>query len=329
MPEKAHAAGSSPDVLSAIRAHTRRLSNAEYSDETITHREYILLMVDRWLREHAGRTLLTAATADYDAWLAWLRTTPILGTDRVRSPGTRRTYLAHVRAWADDAELTGWLDRNPLARIRVARPAPNTTDRKPVFPEAAIPAAVGLATEPVRTWLILGLYLGLRLGECRQLRREDVDDLSTPPTIYVRGKGRRNRRMTLSAEVLAALTPWLRATHRGPLFRDRHGGVYERRKASKLVSGHLRALGIPAPITMHSTRHRAVSAAMIAGHRPTAVQAFAGHACLSSTQGYMHEVPDAVAAIVTDLGRGLNQITARPELQLVRGDLTPKGEQQL
>lgn len=277
-------------------------------------------MVDDWLRNHTNHDLITATTADYDAWLTWLRTTPIPGTDRVRSPGTRRTYLANLRAWADDAELTGWIDRNPAARLRVPRPAPAEEERRPVFPPAVIALALRFAVEPVKTWLILGLYMGLRIGECRRIRREDIDELGTPPTIYVRGKGRRHARMPVSDEVLTALLPWLRSNRRGLLFRDRRGGEYDRRAASRMVSVYLRSVGIPPPITMHSTRHYAISTAIHAGYRPTAVQQFARHACLSSTMIYTHEVPDAVREIVAGLGLDLGRVVEQPALRVVRDD---------
>lgn len=300
-------------VRSVLDAYLNALRNAEYSTETITNREYLLHSLDHWMRQRTGRDLLTATTGDYQEWLTWLRTTTSPRTHKPRSPGTRRQYLMHVRAFCAWATDYGYLDTDPVARV----PLPNT-NRPPVrvFPEDAIPVAIRCAPEPVKTWLVLGLYLGLRLSECRRMERGDVREQEDPPLLHVRGKGGRDRLLPLSAEVLVALHPWLRGTHRGLLFPDpRTHAAYERRRASHMVADYLRGLGIEA--TMHWARHRAATKAIRDGHRVTAVQAFLGHASLSSTMIYVHEAEEAVRAIVDELGMDMARVTGRPDLRLI------------
>lgn len=98
------------------------------------------------------------------------------------SPWTRSTYFNHMRS------LFGWLaeteriPEDPSLRLRRPR-APGAKPRPLAAQEAT--NALRIASGDRRTWLLLGMFAGLRAHETAKLRGEDVSERA----LYVRGKG--------------------------------------------------------------------------------------------------------------------------------------------
>lgn len=155
------------------------------------------LVAARSLAGLTGVSVEQAGTDTCDAWWRLLR----------RSPQTRASYLDGLRryySWRatrapELLDPTRYLERPSVAR-GLPRPIPAGT----------VQLAIGLAPQPVCTWLALGAYAGLRRSEIAGLRPEHVWHDAGTLALRVTGKGRRERLVPVP-ETLARLLagyPW-------------------------------------------------------------------------------------------------------------------------
>jgi integrase len=157
--------------------------------------------------------------------------------------------------------------------------------------------------------VLLGGDAGLRMGEIRAIRRQDVlgDRLwiqrsrDTEEDIEHATKGRQARMVPMTSrlrEAIKALPAGLQDTH---VLLDRWGQPL----TPKEVRGHaLRAekeAGLSGTGSCHRLRHTYCSMLAMAGVPARTLQELAGHESLTTSQRYMHHAPsagqDAVAAL--------------------------------
>jgi integrase len=188
------------------------------------------------------------------------------------------------------------LGRNPAADL----PRPQRPRRLPrPVGEEQLMAALAAAGQPVRAFLVLAGWAGLRAKEIALLRREAVYDMAPQPVILITAdatKGPAERTVPMSSFVLAELRPVLPA--RGWVFRRRDGrdGPNTPARVSQLANRHLHGLGYSA--TLHQLRHRFATQAYQADHDLRAVQELLGHRRPDTTAGYAAYDQAAAAAAV-------------------------------
>jgi integrase/recombinase XerD len=150
-----------------------------------------------------------------------------------------------------------------------------------------------------RAMLLLGFTAGLRVSEMVGLRLESVS-LQSPPSIFVRGKGRRERNLPLCKESAQALRAWLaiRGQPSVPeLFlnaRDkqmtRSGFEYILRKHIKAAAKHCPSLG-KKRVSPHSLRHTCALVTLRATRDIRKVALWLGHSSIQSTEIYTRADP--------------------------------------
>lgn len=217
------------------------------------------------------RDLLAVDRADIEVWLAnpsW-------------SGWTRSAYHAHLRSLFGWLRATGRRADDPTYELR--RPRTPKSLPRPLTDEqvaTALEAAVG----PVHTYLLLGLYAGLRSHEIGKVRGEDV----SPDGLYVVGKG--NKAATLPTHPLI----WAAAQD-----YPRHGWWFP----TWSRAGHATASGVTGAVTrlfaslgiegsVHRCRHTYGTRLVRAGNNLRVVQELMRHESLTTTQVYT-EVADA------------------------------------
>lgn len=176
--------------------------------------------------------------------------------------------------------------------------------------EQDLAMAIAAAVEPVRCWLTLAAYQGLRAGELAWLDRADVLDRVREPALRVRGKGGGTERLLpLGRTGLAALRAY-GLPRSGPVFRDPAGRSFSPRQVSQRCNRHLHAVGVQE--TLHQCRHRfAIEAlAAVGTGNVRVVQELLGHASPATTAIYTWVAPVRAVEAVTALDQ-LGQPTLR------------------
>ncbi|MBA2558449.1 MAG: site-specific integrase [Propionibacteriales bacterium] len=222
-----------------IRLHCDWARRSGATDATLHHRRGNL----RRLGERLPCDLLDATPAHLETWQSNLLRADL-------SLSTIATYTTHAVTfyrWAVDA---GHLDVDPSARL----PRTKVPRRRPrPIPEPELTILLDTAAEPLRTWLLLAGYMGLRAHEIAQIRRDDVHDRGGRMFLTGVGKGRTPYTMAVPAQVVPYLAAHLRVTP-GPLWTAPRGGRLRPDRVTLEATRLMRALGMHH--TLHALRHR-------------------------------------------------------------------------
>jgi integrase len=267
-----------------ITEHLRWIQLEGLAEGTVRTRRRVLYRLHRQLR-------IPLASATEDDLLGWRESLRYLGD------GTTGVYVSHVRSFYDWAVLRGYCTVSPAARIpvpyvgqRLPRPA-DTTD---LF------TAIEHAPQPIRLWLILMAWCGLRCCEVARLRRENIRENADPPCLVIVAdatKGRRGRIVPLSlfvvGEIRAADLP-----HSGWAFRRADGrpGPNSSPRVSQIIADYFRDQEMTE--TAHQLRHWFATNTLRSCHDLRVVQELLGHRSPKSTAVYTDwDRPTAVAAV--------------------------------
>lgn len=278
---------------------------------------------------------------------------------RVLAATTLRNIRQTVRKCFGDAVELGKLTFNPFASLRIARSRRRTT-KDPIrvlFKEEQAPAlALFKGWERLVLEFLIGS--GLRLGEWRSLRLDDVQ-LTNEPTILVRfggvsrekpddpmaeqikgawfvpTKGGKARRVPLLEMAERALRAWLKQLRKfAP--RNPHRLVFPMpdgrpRKKGRVFRGFARiAKLIGRSFTWHGCRHTCITS-LVAGWwgepwRKEAAQAFAGHSTVKMTERYVQFLEDAAVteARRTNWGATMADVDETKSAEVEAGDSSPE-----
>lgn len=229
-----------PADAAVVADYIRDLRRREVRPATLFHYERNLSRFGGFI---APTPLLAATEDDITRWMDG-------HLERGLALESRCTYFVAVRrffAWAAKRRL---VEVDPAADIAGPKRKPGTP--RPIS-EADLRLALMTAGPPVRVWMVLAAFCGLRAGEIARLRREHVREDLQPPLLHVvNGKGGRQRLIPLSRAVLAELSFYL-SGRRGGLWRA-DGRTTRPDLVTQKVGRHLQSLGIPH--SCHSLRHR-------------------------------------------------------------------------
>lgn len=160
--------------------------------------------------------------------------------------------------------------------------------------------------EGLRDYAILALMFtgGLRTIEVSRALIEDVRTAGDSTVLYIQGKGREEKTdyIKLQPEVEDAIRAYLTARgatdSKEPLFTSNSNNSKGKALSTRSVSGIVKRAMVNAgynseKLTAHSTRHTAVTLALLGGETLQEVQQFARHANISTTQIYAHNLERA------------------------------------
>lgn len=163
----------------------------------------------------------------------------------------------------------------------------------------------------VRVLLSTAYGCGLRASEVVRLRAGDIDSAQGVIRI-VQAKGRKDRHVMLSKDLLALLRQWWRVRPSGydeGLARNqrwlfpgrRRGRPLTTRQVSRLFHEALESAGITKPVTLHCLRHSFATHLLESGTDIRYIQALLGHHKLDTTARYTRIATGAIAAIESPL----------------------------
>lgn len=276
--------------------HLLHLRERNQSANSIRERRFTVLRCARWL----GHPVADANRDELRAWRRWLLTEGL-------APRSQHNAIVHV------SQFLAWLVRedhrpdNPAATL--ARPK-KINDRLPrPISEAQLTRALAEAEQPIRVWLTLGAFCGLRCMEIAGLTREDVvDDDVANLHLRVIGKGNKERLVPLPHIVLAELCAAGMPVS-GYLFSRMDGkpGPPSAMRVSERINDHLHTLGIRS--TAHALRHRFGTKLYAATRDPYLVAEVMGHTSVDTTRLYVQLNPQAAARSIEEISRLADVIT--------------------
>jgi len=178
-------------------------------------------------------------------------------------------------------------------------------------PDEAKRLLAAAGTLRVRVMLALGYGAGLRAGEVVRLRAGDIDSAQNIIRI-VQSKGRKDRHVMLSPEMLNLLRQWWKvrppchdagvAPAQRLLFPGgRTGKPMSTRQLSRLFHATADAAGIKKAVTLHSLRHSFATHLLERGTDIRLIQAVLGHEKLETTARYTRVATGMISAIQSPL----------------------------
>lgn len=206
-------------------------------------------------------------------------------TDGDRSPGTRKAYLAALRAFSKWLILTDRATVDPTLKLPKVR-APRALPRPVSTDQLSLALASGRFYSRTRTMVLLAAYQGLRVHEIAKVRGEDIRG----DTLRVVGKGGKDVLLPLHPVIAAeaGLYPRIGWWFSSP--NDRTRPVLAN-SVSTLVSQGLHRAGVPA--TAHQLRHWfGTESLRSSGGNVRVCQELLRHASLATTAVYT-QVDDA------------------------------------
>jgi integrase len=229
---------------------------------------------------------------------------------------TANGYLATLRSMLALAVKWGYLAKVPdFHYLKTIRPEIE------FLSEDDADRLLAAAPEQWRTMIFLALRTGLRAGELRGLKRDDVDlerglvhvrrtDPGRKDTKATTPKSNRTRKVPLTPDTVKALREWLtrpRWTRSGDvLFPSRRGGVPCGKSCEENLEWIAEAAGVKVS-GWHTLRHTYASWLVMRGVPLRVVQQYMGHASIVMTERYAHLAPDyghaAVALLDVRIGK--------------------------
>lgn len=321
------------DTLDLLRARVEHIRTASV-DLTKAARP-VLLVADAWAafqsspnRSDPNPRTLKLYQATFARWVAWhLQRFPNITALRDVTPVHADAYAVSLAAIAASPNsynkhlqtlscvfrvLSDDGAPNPWQRIR--RKQLETESRRELT-VAELRAVCGAATGELRVLFAVGVYTGLRLGDCCTLRWAEVD-LDRRMIRRVPNKTARRKRAPVSIPIHPSLLAVLAALPRvGEWVSPAYAVDYLRNRTTvvRRVQLHFRACGIAtsraAPsgakrllpivsVGFHSLRHSFASRCRAAGAPLSVVESIVGHSSPAMTQHYTHtSEPAALAAV--------------------------------
>ena len=256
-----------PEVVRHHLGDLRLLGRAE---GTIEARRLAVLRMARIIQA----PLMEATAADVAAWRAGLR---VLDNTAVH-------YACHARGFFAWAAAAGYRADNPAAGLLLP---PLTRGLPRPIGDDELAAAVLTAVYPVRQFLVLAAWAGLRAKEIAFLRRDCVLDTRRPPVLLIAStatKGRRERIVPMGPFVLEELA--LVLPRSGFVFGRADGkpGPNRPSRVSQMCNAHLHDHGIAE--SLHQLRHWFGTSTYRAKKDLRLTQELMGHADPATTAGY-------------------------------------------
>lgn len=262
-----------------IRLHCDHLKRTGATPRTLDHRRENL----RRLAEKLPVDLADATPDHLDTWQSHLTV----------SLSSTATYTSHCRAFYRWATECGLIEHDPS--VRLPRPKLPPRSARPV-PDTDLYIAIECAAEPLRTWLVLAAFMGLRAAEVAGIRRENITEHDGRLLLGGIGKGNKPFKLPVPAEVRPYLEQFMTGRS-GPLWRaPRTGNPVTPAYVSERVSTFFRSIGMP--YTLHWARHSFGTAVYRQTRDLLMTMSVMRHANPNTTRLYVEQVEaEAVAAL--------------------------------
>ncbi|MEZ5739411.1 MAG: site-specific tyrosine recombinase XerD [Burkholderiaceae bacterium] len=259
------------------------------ADNSITAYKRDLRAASAWLSGQAGSSLVQAATADLQAYMAARH-----GQSRATSGNRRLTVLRRFYRYLLREGRRG---DDPTETIHSARQAPrfpHALSEDQVEALLAAPDAMSPLGARDRAMLELLYASGLRVSELVGLQMHQM--ALNDGVITVIGKGDKERMVPMGEVARDAIVHYLKAARpeilgeqlSDAVFVTSRGGAMSRQMFWVIIKRQALRAGIRAPLSPHVLRHAFATHLLNHGADLRVVQMLLGHADISTTQIYTH-----------------------------------------
>lgn len=259
-----------------------KLKVRKYSPRTISNYEQALLQIAR----HYKKSPLDISTDEIEKYLLYELEVKKL------SPAT---VNLHIGAFKKFFELIAPHSTvmKPISKVKDVKKLPS------VLTTEAIVRMVKCTDNLKHRAIIELLYSsGIRLGECIDLRPNDIDGKSMLVHV-VRGKGEKERYTIISAHSLQTLRDYyIRYRPQQYLFEGNGHKQYSPRSIGKVVGRAAKRAGITKNVTPHTLRHSFATHLLEQNVNLCTIQKLLGHSNIKTTTIYTH-VSNAVISNIT------------------------------
>ena len=319
-------------VLSISNAWTAYKKNANRPDtgeRTLKDYEGYYFGLVEWLKENFpdAQELRDITRTEADAFAKYLRNNRSAGTHNKRIVFFRHFW----RTLSDDTgkdpqakdptELPAKLTCNPWEKIQ--KREANTHTRRELSTDELVRVCAPLTGE-MQLLFAIGIYTGLRLGDCALLTWSNVDlnhnHITTVPHKTKRHAHGKHIMIPIHSE-LAAILEGTPPNKRTGFVMPETAAAYKREPSilTNRIQAHFRACGIQTAhkrdgdtratvdVGFHSLRHTFVSLSANAGAPLAIVQAIVGHSNPAMTRHYFHGSETALRGAVAALPNVIHQ----------------------
>ena len=196
---------------------------------------------------------------------------------------------------------------NPFGNLKEERPVINNMETEFLTKDECKTLLRSIDTSTIlgyrnKTILALALTTALRKSEIINIKIKHITARSGYDVVRVIRKGGKEDTVKLQGNVLAMINEYIRLTKRGKLAggeeylfigHSTNGKNKEKLDASTLnymIKKVCRNAGIEKNLRVHSTRHTAITLAILAGATVEKVRDFAAHKNLATTNRYIHSI---------------------------------------
>lgn len=314
-----------PLVTAFFRKHLA--AEKGVSKNTIASYSYTFKFLCRYVSGRVGKAPSALCLEDLDApvirdFLEYLE------RECGNTPRTRNLRLTAIRSFMKyvEYEIPSALDQvrqiRALSNKRTLERLVNHLTREEMKAVLAAPnpgTRYGLRDQAM---LYLGFAAGLRVSELVGLHLDDIELDGPYPSMLVRGKARKQRRLPLWQEATRALRAWLAVRGSVPtpeVFLNAHGEALTTSGFSYIVKSCVRTATLQCPslskkrVAPHVMRHTCALNTLQATRDIRKVALWLGHSSLKSTEIYLRADPteklQAIEkALPPELRRGVFQV---------------------
>lgn len=202
---------------------------------------------------------------------------------------TRNRQMNSLRSFFKHCHKAGWVTENRAAYLERL---PEEQVRRVILTKEEVQQLVKTIEHRVVRTVVIALYLtGLRITECLNIERQDINFADN--IILVRkGKGNKQRCIPLHPQLKGILKVYLQEQPK----RSKHQLVFFTSRSNQLSASYVNrilkeatlTLGWDKRVTCHVLRHSFASALLQEQVNLLTIQDFLGHANLKTTSGYVH-----------------------------------------
>jgi integrase/recombinase XerC len=210
--------------------------------------------------------------------------------------------LSTLRSFFRHAEKKKWVSASPLELIespKIEKKVPFALSHSQVERLLTAPNEKVFLGLRDRALLELLYSSALRMSEAVGLNRADLDQ--TNRTLLIRGKGKKERLVPITATALKWIQAYLRHPSRlagekkilpekdvQALFLNRHGDRLSERSLDRLFKEYVKKAALPSQTTPHVVRHTIATHWLEAGMDLKTIQILLGHSNVATTTIYTH-----------------------------------------